>query len=618
MGNKLSILDKINSSNDIKRLKPSELGPLCAELREFIIDRVSKTGGHLASNLGAVELTVALHRVYDSERDRIVFDVGHQSYVHKIITGRKDRFDTLRQHGGLSGFTKPYEAADDAFVAGHASTSVSVALGMARARTIEKKDYSVAAVIGDGALTGGLAYEGLANVGGSNEPIVIILNDNGMSINSNVGGVAKLLSEERIKPGYINFKRWYRSTFGDMPALYNTNHRIKEAVKRRILPANIFDAMGIYYLGPVDGHDVQQLETVIRWAKEMNIPVLVHVISKKGKGCEYAEAEPGKYHGVGSFDPLTGALAPEKKSFSTVFGNKLAELADRDKSIVAITAAMTSGTGLTEFEKRHPDRFFDVGIAEQHAACMAAAMAKQGLKPVFCVYSSFLQRAYDMLIHDVSLQDLHVVFGVDRAGIVGQDGETHNGVFDVCYLGSVPGMQILCPASFAEAELMLERAVNEMTGPVAIRYPRGGEKGYSSCVTEPAAVLREGNDITVAAYGTMTGTALRTAELLSEAGYSAEVIKLSQIRPLSGEIITESLRKTGRLLIAEDVCSKGSVGESILAGAAKEGLALKNALLCDLGDGIVEQGNVDELLREKGLDPESLAEKAKRAIEGAT
>jgi len=613
----LGILDKINSSNDIKRLKPEELAPLCAELREFIIEHVSRTGGHLASNLGAVELTVALHRVYDSERDRIVFDVGHQSYVHKILTGRKDRFDTLRQHGGLSGFTKPYEARDDAFVAGHASTSVSVALGMARARTIEKENYSVVAVIGDGALTGGLAYEGLANVGGSDEPIVIILNDNGMSINSNVGGVAKLLSQERVKPGYLNFKRWYKNTFGSMSAFYNTNHRIKEAVKRQILPANIFDAMGIYYLGPVDGHDVGQLETVIRWAKEMNVPVLVHAISKKGKGCEYAEAEPGKYHGVGRFDPITGDLGQEKKSFSTAFGNKLADMADSDGRIVAITAAMTSGTGLNEFEKRHPDRFFDVGIAEQHGAAMAAAMAKQGLKPVFAVYSSFLQRAYDMLIHDVSLQNLHVVFGVDRAGIVGQDGETHNGVFDIAYIGSVPGMQILCPASFAETETMLEQAINDMTGPVAVRYPRGGEKEYKSCVTEPTALLREGSDITAVAYGTMINAALEAAELLRQAGYSAEVIKLSQIKPLRADAIIESLRKTGRLLIAEDVCENGCVGELILSETAKRGLSLKCAVLCNLGDGIVEQGSVDELLREKGLDAQSLYEKAKRAIEGA-
>lgn len=613
----MGILDKINSSEDIKKLSPDELEPLCTELRSFLIKNVAKTGGHLASNLGAVELTVALHRVYDSSEDRIVFDVGHQSYVHKMITGRRDKFPTLRQHGGLSGFTKPYEAYDDAFVAGHASTSVSVAFGMAKARTLSKANYSVAAVIGDGALTGGLAYEGLTNVGGSEEPIVIILNDNGMSINSNVGGVARLLSRERLKPGYINFKRWYRSTVGNLPALYNANHRLKEAVKKKILPSNIFDAMGIYYLGPVDGHDVNQLETVIRWAKEMNMPVLVHVITTKGKGCPYAEAEPGKYHGVGKFDPETGELPAEKPCFSSVFGNKLASLADSDKRIVAITAAMSSGTGLTEFEKRHPDRFFDVGIAEQHAAAMAAAMAKQGLIPVFAVYSSFLQRAYDMLIHDVSLQNLHVVFAVDRAGLVGADGETHNGVFDLSYLGSVPGMQILCPASFAELEAMLETAVNDMTGPVAIRYPRGGECEYKACVTEPSALIHEGSDMTVVAYGTMINTAVNAAIILSKAGISADIIKLGRIKPIDYSPVMSSLRKTGRLLIAEDVCKSGSIGEQILAEAAKSGIELKTALCCDLGDGIVSQGTVAELMRDMGLDAESLAARAMAAIEGA-
>lgn len=425
----MNILNKVNSSNDIKRLNKNELPQLCAELREFIIGNVSKTGGHLASNLGTVELTVALHRVYDSAVDRIVFDVGHQSYAHKIITGRRDAFGTLRCYGGLSGFPKPYEADDDAFIAGHASNSVSVALGMARARTIKGENYSVCAVIGDGALTGGLAYEGLANVGGSSEPIVIILNDNGMSINGNVGGIAKLLSKERVKPGYINFKRWYRQAVSGMDGIYNASHKLKEALKKSILPSNMFDSMGIYYLGPVDGHDVDQLETVIRWAKEMNTPVLVHVISKKGKGCAYAEEHPDKYHGVGRFDPVTGKMSEAKPCFSYVFGNKLTQLAETNHNIVAITAAMCAGTGLTGFSERFPDRFFDVGIAEEHAVSMAAGMAKQGLLPVVAIYSGFLQRAYDMLIHDVSLQDLHVVFCVDRAGLVGIDGETHHGAF---------------------------------------------------------------------------------------------------------------------------------------------------------------------------------------------
>ena len=613
----MNILNKVNSSNDIKMLDANELKPLCEELRQFIIENVSKTGGHLASNLGTVELTVALHRVYDSTRDRIVFDVGHQSYAHKIITGRRDRFNTLRCHGGISGFPKPYEAADDAFIAGHASDSVSLALGMARARTLKKEKYDVVAVIGDGALTGGLAYEGLANVGGCDEPIVIILNDNGMSINSNVGGMAKLLSQERIKPGYINFKRWYRRTVGNITPLYEMNHKIKEALKKSILPSNLFDSMGIYYLGPVDGHDVEQLETVIRWAKEMKTTVLVHVLTTKGKGCDYAEKHPDKYHGVGKFDPATGELQNSGTCFSTVFGHKLVELAEKNKDIVAITAAMSSGTGLNEFSEVYPDRFFDVGIAEQHAVSMAAGMAKQGLVPVVAIYSSFLQRAYDMLIHDVSLLNLHVVLCVDRAGLVGSDGETHHGVFDVDYLCSVPGMQVLCPASFAELEKMLDMAINEMDGPVAIRYPRGGEGAYKDVSHGITEVLTHGGDITLAAYGTMVNTMLELSQKLAADGISAEVIKISQINPMRTDEIVESLRKTRKLLTAEDVCEHGCVGEMLLIAAEEAGVCLDGASICTLGGGIVTHGTVAELYKDCGLDSDTLYKKAITLVRGA-
>lgn len=613
----MNILNKVNSSNDIKMLDVKELEPLCKELRQFIIENVSKTGGHLASNLGAVELTVALHRVYDSTRDRIVFDVGHQSYAHKIITGRRDCFNTLRCHGGISGFPKPYEAADDAFIAGHASDSVSLALGMARARTLKNEKYDVVAVIGDGALTGGLAYEGLANVGGCDEPMVIILNDNGMSINTNVGGMAKLLSQERIKPGYINFKRWYRRTVGNITPLYETNHKLKEALKKSILPSNLFDSMGIYYLGPVDGHDVEQLETVIRWAKEMKTTVLVHVLTKKGKGCEYAEKHPDKYHGVGKFDPETGALQKSGKCFSDVFGHKLVKLAEENKDIVAITAAMSSGTGLNEFAEAYHDRFFDVGIAEQHAVSMAAGMAKQGLVPVVAIYSSFLQRAYDMLIHDVSLLNLHVVFCVDRAGLVGSDGETHHGVFDVDYLCSVPGMQVLCPSSFAELEQMLDTAINEMDGPVAIRYPRGGEGAYKAISTGGTDVLRHGSDITLAAYGTMINQMLELSVALAKDGISAEVIKISQIKPLSTDEIIASLKKTKKLLTAEDVCEHGCIGEALLSSAEEAGICLEGASICTLGEGIVTHGTVTELYKDCGLDTEALYRKAVTLVRGA-
>ncbi len=613
----LNILNKVNSSNDIKRLAPEELPQLCDELRRFIIGSVSKTGGHLASNLGTVELTVALHRVYDSTVDRIVFDVGHQSYAHKIITGRRERFDTLRCYGGLSGFPKPYEADDDAFIAGHASNSVSVALGMARARTIQQQKYDVVAVIGDGALTGGLAYEGLANVGGSSEPLVIILNDNGMSINGNVGGMAKLLSKERVKPGYINFKRWYRNAFSDMKGIYNANHKLKEMLKKSILPTNMFDSMGIYYLGPVDGHDVEQLETVIRWAKEMQTPVLVHVISKKGKGCKYAEEHPDKYHGVGKFDPVTGEMPAPKPCFSSVFGNKLMQIAEINHGVVAITAAMCEGTGLTAFSERFPNRFFDVGIAEEHAVAMAAGMAKQGLTPVVAIYSGFLQRAYDMLIHDVSLQNLHVVFGVDRAGLVGNDGETHHGAFDISYLRSVPHMQILCPASFAELEKMLEEAVNKMDGPVAIRYPRGGEGAlYTGCDLSPCVKLRSGGDITIAAYGTMINTALSVAEMLSAEGIEADVFKLSSLHLHPYDEIIASMKKTGLFLMSEDVCRSSCIAEDILASAERGGVSLKAAYTANLGDGIVVQGTVPELMKHCRLDDRSLADEAIKLVRG--
>ena len=610
----MDILNKINSSDDIKRLDQSELETLCDELRRYIIKNVSQTGGHLASNLGSVELTVALHRVYDSSRDRIVFDVGHQSYSHKIITGRRDMFNTLRCHGGISGFPKPYEADDDAFVAGHASDSVSVALGMAHARTLKKQNYDVVAVIGDGALTGGLAYEGLSNLGGGSEPMVVILNDNGMSINGNVGGMARLLSEERVKPGYINFKRWYRNAFGSVPALYDANHKLKEALKRRILPTNVFDAMGIYYLGPVDGHDVAQLETVIRWARDMRTPVLVHAITQKGRGYKFAEEHPERYHGVGKFDYLTGELPQEKKCFSTVFGTAMCRLAEANPDIVAITAAMSAGTGLDAFSRKFPDRFFDVGIAEEHAVSMAAGMAKQGLVPVFAVYSSFLQRAYDMLIHDISLLDLHVVFCVDRAGLVGNDGETHHGVFDISYLSSVPGMKILCPSSYAELELMLDEAINKMSGPVAIRYPRGGEGDYSDCLGLKTSLVRCGDKLTIVAYGTMINTALKVSDMLSAQGIECDVVKIASLKPLDSGCVIESLKKTGRLLVCEDVCTEGSIGTKLLALSAEAGVKLSAFSLNDLGEGIVAHGSVSELMRDCGLDADSLFDAALKLV----
>lgn len=606
----MSILERINSSNDIKKLPEEELEPLCQELRDYMISSISRTGGHLASNLGAVELTVALHRVYDTSRDRVVFDVGHQSYVHKIITGRRDSFCTLRQHGGLSGFPKPYESEDDAFIAGHASNSVSVALGMARARTLSHADYDVAAIIGDGALSGGLAYEGLANAAASGEPLVVILNDNNMSINENVGGTAHLLESLRVRPGYISFKRWYRDVFTKLPGLYKFNHAIKEWLKKRLLPGNVFSGMGMYYLGPVDGHDIGKLETVIRWARELRKPVLVHVVTKKGKGYKYAEEHPEKFHGVGRFDIETGELHDSGDCFSAKMGESLSRLADNDGRIVGITAAMSSGTGMDVFSAAHPDRFFDVGIAEGHAVSMAGGMAKQGMVPVFAVYSSFLQRGYDMLIHDVALQNLHVVFCVDRAGLVGSDGETHHGVFDVSYLSSVPDMTVLCPASYAELETMLRAAIYDINGSVAIRYHRGGEGKYTACNTAPETLLREGRDVTLVCYGIMTNEVLDAAERLAAEGISAEVIKLSMIKPPDFDLVMRSLRKTGKLLISEDVCEAGCVGSRILEEAAINEIHVRAAKLLNLGEGIVPHGTVAELLHDFGLDADGIVSAA--------
>lgn len=606
----MSILERINSSNDIKKLPEEELEPLCQELRDYMISSISRTGGHLASNLGAVELTVALHRVYDTSRDRVVFDVGHQSYVHKIITGRRDSFCTLRQHGGLSGFPKPYESEDDAFIAGHASNSVSVALGMARARTLSHADYDVAAIIGDGALSGGLAYEGLANAAASGEPLVVILNDNNMSINENVGGTAHLLESLRVRPGYISFKRWYRDVFTKLPGLYKFNHAIKEWLKKRLLPGNVFSGMGMYYLGPVDGHDIGKLETVIRWARELRKPVLVHVVTKKGKGYKYAEEHPEKFHGVGRFDIETGELHDSGDCFSAKMGESLSRLADNDGRIIGITAAMSSGTGMDVFSAAHPDRFFDVGIAEGHAVSMAGGMAKQGMVPVFAVYSSFLQRGYDMLIHDVALQNLHVVFCVDRAGLVGSDGETHHGVFDVSYLSSVPDMTVLCPANYAELETMLRAAIYDINGSVAIRYPRGGEGKYTACNTAPETLLREGRDVTLVCYGIMTNEVLDAAERLAAEGISAEVIKLSMIKPPDFDLVMRSLRKTGKLLISEDVCEAGCVGSRILEEAAINEIHVRAAKLLNLGEGIVPHGTVAELLHDFGLDADGIVSAA--------
>lgn len=598
----MKILDKINSSDDIKKLNNQEIRILCEELREFLIENISHTGGHLASNLGTVELTVAIHKVYDTAKDRLVFDVGHQSYTHKIITGRRDVFHTLRQKDGLSGFPKPYESPDDAFIAGHASNSVSVALGMAKARSLTKSEYDVVALIGDGALTGGLAFEGLAGAAASKEPMVIILNDNNMSIDPNVGGTASLLQNLRMKPAYISFKKAYRAVFGRIPWLYAPLYKLKEWLKTRVLESNVFTSMGLEYLGPVDGHDISQLENVLRLAKDIREPVVVHVLTKKGLGYKYAEEHPELYHGVGPFDRESGQLVSPGETFSDVFGSALCEYAEQDERIVGITAAMASGTGMDQFALKYPTRFVDTGIAEGHSVAMAAGLAKQGAIPVFAVYSSFLQRGYDMLVHDISLQNLHAVFCVDRAGIVGSDGETHHGVFDVNYLCSVPGMTVYCPASFSELRDMLGEALFKCNGPVAVRYPRGGEGEYKASCVEGESIVCVGSDVTVLCYGTMVNEALAAAKVLEDKGISVEIIKLGMIKPAGLELVKKSVQKTGYLIVPEDVCASGSIGRLAMSAIADDGIVLKGSKLINLGEGIVSHGKPAELFHDIGLD----------------
>lgn len=607
--------ERIKGIDDLQAVR------LCQQLREEIVDAVSQTGGHLASSLGVVELTVALHRVYDLDVDRLVFDVGHQCYAHKILTGRGDRMDTLRKFQGLSGFPKPNEHISDAFIAGHASNAVSVALGMARARTLSKDDYHVIALLGDGALTGGLAYEGLSNAGQSKEPMLVILNDNGMSITRNVGGVAAHLAGQRIRPQYLRFKKFYRRVTLKGGAagrvLYRVTHRTKKIIKDILLNGSMFENMGFTYLGPVDGHDVKHLTRLLRYAKELDKPVLLHIKTLKGKGYAPAEQEPDKFHGVGPFRKEDGVLrfGGGKRTFSTVFGATMCELAEVRDDLCLITAAMQSGTGLDTFANAYPHRFFDVGIAEEHATAMAAGIAKQGGVPVFAVYSSFLQRAYDMLIHDVAIQNLHVVFGIDRAGLVGEDGETHHGVFDIAYLASVPGMKVLCPSGFDELRTMLRYAVTELDGPVAVRYPRGGEGAWTdSCAPVGTSMIRDGDGLTIIAYGSMINEALLAAELAAENDRSIAVLKLNSISPLEMPLIYEYANKTGRILVAEECIESGCVGQRIAAQLMLSGATNTTIRLANLGDRFIPQGTVSQLRAMCGIDADSLCKQALEMI----
>ncbi len=568
----------------------------------------------MASNLGVVELTVAIHRAFDTSVDRLVFDVGHQSYVHKLLTGRADLFPTLRQFGGMAGFPKPSESVHDAFIAGHASNSVSVALGMARARTLLGEKYHVISLMGDGALTGGLAYEGLSDAGSSGEPLVVILNDNGMSITPNVGGMAKHLSNIRTRQSYYRIKKAWRSMTNGSEVgqfCYKNVHKLKERLKRRLIGSNTFNDMGFEYFGPIDGHDIQKMTYLFQQAKEMGKPVIVHVLTRKGKGYGPAEENPDLFHGIGKFDKATGRLlSAPKKTFSDVFGESLVKLAEEDPRICAITAAMQNGTGLDAFAEQFPERFFDVGIAEGHAVSMAAGLAKQGMHPVVAIYSTFLQRAYDMLVHDVAILGLHVVFAIDRAGLVGNDGETHHGVFDIGFLRTIPGMQILCPANEAELDAMLRMALYEMTGPVAIRYPRGGDGAYREFCRNP--VLRSGRDITLCAYGTLINEVLCAADILQEKGVSAEVVKIGQVKPLDKACLSSASR-TRRLLIVESVVGCGSVFEAICSENRDPQIILRGI---SLGDRFVTHGDTQRLYEETGISAEKIADYAQKMLAG--
>ncbi|MBR4131446.1 MAG: 1-deoxy-D-xylulose-5-phosphate synthase [Oscillospiraceae bacterium] len=603
----MKLLETIRSREDLLKIPPEQEAQLCAEIREYLVQCVAKNGGHLASNLGIVELTVAIEKEFDTAVDRLVFDVGHQCYVHKLLTGRREALMDMRSYGGVAGFPKPAESDTDAFTAGHASSAVSVALGMARARTLQKEHYHVVALLGDGALTGGLCYEGLNDAGDSSEPLIVILNDNAMSITPNVGGIARYLNLIRMKPGYFKLKQIYRKFALNFPGgmfIYRITHRLKESFKKHTLGINLFEEMGFQYMGPVSGHDITRLIYMLRRAKEMHCPVLLHVLTQKGKGYAPAEENPDVFHGVGRFDPETGELCESGVTFCDTFGAELAHLAAHDPKLCAITAAMRHGNSLDEFAEKYPSRFFDVGIAEGHAVSMAGGLAKQGMTPVVAIYSTFLQRAYDMILQDVALLGLHVVFAVDRAGLVGLDGETHHGEFDVGYLRQVPGMTVLCPANQAELKQMLSRAIYACTGPVAVRYPRGGDGPYTSA--GGPALLREGSDLTLVSYGILVNEAIAAADLLCAQGIRAELIKLDRICPLDMGPIVDSVSRTGALFVAEDCADRGCLAREIFSDLAQDGISVR-CFARNLGDRFIPHGSVADLYRACGIDRQSLA-----------
>lgn len=605
------MLEKIKSSEDVKKLSKQEKIELAEEIRKYILEVVSENGGHLASNLGVVELTIALHSVFDMSKDKIIWDVGHQSYVHKILTGRKEQLKTLRKLDGIAGFPKTNECEADCFNTGHSSTSISAALGMARARDIKKENNSVIAVIGDGALTGGMAFEALNDAGCNKTKLTVILNDNEMSISKNTGGLSMMLSKIRTRKSYTKPNISAKKVILKIPVVGKPVVRIvqkfKGSIKQLVIPKMFLEDIGFRYLGPVDGHNEAELERMLNITKQLDGPVLLHVITKKGKGYKIAEENPDKFHATGPFEIDTGKSKKEKsKDYSKVLGDKLVELAQNDDKIVAITAAMKDGTGLTEFANKFPDRFFDVGIAEQHALCMAAGMAKEGMKPVVPIYSSFYQRGYDQVIHDIAIQKLPVVMCVDRAGIVGADGETHQGLLDMAFFRIVPNLTIMAPKDFVEFENMIEFAI-KLGKPVVIRYPRGGEDKYKFNKEEKielgkAETLTYGKNATIIAIGKTVSKAVKIAEKLEK----VEVINARFLKPLDVEKIKESIAKTKNVIVIEDGTSVGGLTTAIKELIVDENLKNIKFKSFAYPDKFIEHGSVEELEKRYNVDENTI------------
>lgn len=613
------ILDQINETGDIKKIKQSDYPRLAKEIREFLIEKISKTGGHLASNLGAVELTMALHIALDLPRDRIIWDVGHQSYTHKLLTGRKDGFDTLRQYGGMSGFPKRAESEADAFDTGHSSTSISAGLGMVKARDLSGDDYAVVSVIGDGSLTGGLAYEALNNASKIDTNFIIILNDNEMSISESVGGMGKYLNNVRTAQGYLTLKEDVYAQLKTSSRVVDSIRRAKNSFKQLFVPGMVFENLGITYLGPVDGHDTPGLVKMIKEARKVKKAVMIHVMTKKGKGYEPAERHPARFHGTEPFIVENGLPSNPRTTanYQDIFSTVMCKLGTRDDKVVAITAAMADGTGLKRFRNIHPDRFVDAGIAEEHAVTYAAGLALGGYKPVFAVYSSFLQRAYDQILEDVCLQNLHVVFAIDRAGLVGSDGETHQGTFDLSYMSSMPNMRVMAPKNKWELSDMLKFAVN-CTGPVAVRYPRGnaydGLKDFRAPIElgkcEP---IYEERDICLLAVGSMVKISERVRELLKYRGYNCSLVNARFVKPIDTEYLQRASGSHSLFVTLEENVASGGYGEKVREYVCDNRLDAR-VLSIAIPDQFVTHGSVDKLLEQLHMDPVSIAERIIREI----